>query len=504
MISLLLLLFAVDPRYHDYQATAAELRELADQHPAICRLETIGFSTTNGWPLLALKVSDHPELQEDEPRILYNGVHHACELIGNEICLYLAHDLLTRYGSDPNVTRWVDSNQVFIVPLVNPDGHAIVMDDRDTMWRKNTHDFNHNGRWDPDTDGVDLNRNYDFIWETGDPNQGSRYYRGTAPFSENETQAIRDLARREQFVFDICFHADVDPAQGEAVYYPWRWGNGFCPDYPEIKTIADSVARRIINDRGNGYYATIYGRATEGALARNWLYYASGTFAYTIEVSLGYQPPGYRVDSICRRVSVGAYYLLDRAHGSCVTGHVTDSLTGAPLIAEVKVREATSTPDTIQPRMSDSLYGRYWHPLRAMSYTLEVSKYGYYPKTIPSVVVQPGVPTVLDVALVRNPGIEDLQFGRPVSPSVFLSSRRIASRSVSISYQIMRAGPVRLGVYDRSGRMVRELVDQTVPAGDYAATWDGRTETGSKSASGVYFVHLASGETKLTRKLVMD
>lgn len=476
---------------------------MVQQHPTFCRLDTIGYSTTGDLPLVCLKLSDHPDVQEDEPRVLYNGVHHACELVGNEICLFLAHDLVERYGSDPSVTRWIDSNQIFILPVVNPDGHAINMNDLDSMWRKNTHDFNHNGIWDPDTDGVDLNRNYDFLWETGDPNQGSRYYRGESASSENETRAIRELARREKLVFDICWHSDKDPTLGQTVYYPWRWGNGFCPDYPEIKTIAESVGRRIVNDLGSGFYATIYGRATEGGLARNWLYYAVGTFAYTIEVSTGYQIPGYRVDSLCRRVLPGAYYLLDRTHGSGITGHVIDSASGLPLVAEVKVLEATSTPDTIQPRVSDSAFGRFWRPLKCSTYTVEVTRHGYLTKRLNGVAVQPGALTTLEVSLTRDPAIEEEQYFGPAKLSLVLRQPEYASRLVGISYQIPQAGAVRLGVFDQTGRQVKELVNRRLLPGSYVASWSGLNNRGSRVAPGVYFVRLGTRNYSESRKVVL-
>lgn len=497
------LVFGVDPRYHHYGQTVAELNQIVQGHPGICRLDTIGYSTTCDSPLVAIKFSDHPDAQEDEPRVLYNGVHHACELIGNEICLFMAHDLADRYGSDPDVTRWIDSSQIFIVPVVNPDGHGINMADLDTMWRKNLHDYNHNGIWDPDTDGVDLNRNYDFLWELGDGNQGSRYYRGEAPFSENETRAIRDLAQREKFIFEICWHSDKDPTLGQTVYYPWRWGNPFCPDYPEIKTIAESVAYRIVSDSNTGpHYAAIYGRATEGGLARNWLYHALGTFAYTIEVSTGYQYPGPKVNDLCRRALPGAYYLLDRVRGSGITGHVIDSASGEPLVAEVKVLEATSTPDTIQPRMSDSMFGRFWHPLRAGTCTVEVSKYGWFTRRLGGVVVRPDSLTELEVALARNPAIYDEQCAGPAALSLVLSQRAYAARIVGIRYSAPQAGRVRLAVFDQTGRQVRELVNRTVQSGVYSATWDGFTSHGLPAAPGVYFIRLASGTQQVCRKLV--
>jgi hypothetical protein len=504
LILLLLSMVSVDPRYHHYGQTVQELDSLVQQYPAICRLDTIGYSTTNDSPLIAIKFSDHPDREEDEPRVLYNGVHHACELIGNEICLYMAHDLANRYGSDSNVTRWIDSNQIYLVPVVNPDGHEINMSGRDTMWRKNLHDFNHNGIWDPDTDGVDLNRNYDFIWTAGDGNQGSRYYRGESAFSENETRAIRDLARREKFVFDICWHSDINPVNGQMVYWPWRWGNSWCPDHWEIQTIAESVACRIVSDSNTGpHYGAIYGQAEDGGMARNWLYYDVGTFSYTIEVSTGYQYPGSKVDDLCRRVLPGAYYLLDRTHGAGITGHVTDSATGQPLVAEVKVLEATSSPDSIRPRLSDSLFGRFWRLLKPDTYTVAVSKYGYVTRQFSAVSVRPDTLTVLDVSLVRDQGIEDESYPRPAGLALYLNQKLYAAQLVGISYQIRQAGAVRLGVFDQTGRQVKELVNRWVQPGTYGASWDGLTDRGARASTGVYFVRLTSGKQGITRKLVL-
>jgi hypothetical protein len=412
----------------------------------------------------------------------------------------MAQDLVSRYGSDSSVTNWVDSNQIFLVTPVNPDGYEVNLEDLDSMWRKNTHRFNHKGRWDPDSDGVDLNRNYDFLWHEGDSDLGNRYYRGTAPFSEKETQAIRDLALRERFMFDVCYHSDSVSSDGEETYYPWIWGSSESPDYAELKKVCDSMCRHIKTDDGKHTYASLYGNANEGAMARNWLYYGLGTFAYTMEVSHGYQPPGYMVDSICPRVSRGVYYLLDRAHGPGITGHVTDSATGLPLAAQVTVLEATSTPDTIQPRYSDSLFGRYWHLLSPDTYSIEVSKWGYYTRTLRGVTVAPGRTTVLDIALTRNPGIEEQRVA--AAPSFGLRVKTPADgRRVEVRYQIEREGRARLDVYDLSGRLRCELADGELQPGSYSAVWDAQ---GAAGGQGVYFVRLACGSQSTTSKVVVE
>ncbi|MGB9722121.1 MAG: M14 family zinc carboxypeptidase, partial [bacterium] len=393
----------IDPRYHTYEEAMQELDSIATLYPTITKLYNLGFSTFDSLPIFGIKISDNPAIKEDEPAILFNGIHHAEELLGCEVSLFLLNDLVSKYGVDSSITHWINNTEIWIIPILNPEGHNVVMNGIDTIWRKNKRDNNNNGFFDLDSDGVDLNRNYDFNWELGgSPDPTDEYYRGPYPFSENETRIIKDLTLQNHFVFDVCYHC-ARTGQGELVYYPWRWGNQFAIDHPFIKRIADTLASKIINDAGNGTYVSIYGYATEGT-ARNWLYGVCGTFAYTIEVSRGCYPPGYRVDSICMRNLPGAYYLLERIFGSSITGIITDSITNQPLSAEVRVIGYYDS--ILPPRLSDSLFGRYRRILNPGTYSLRFIKQGYDTVTATNVVVSPGVPTILNVKM-RPLGIEE-------------------------------------------------------------------------------------------------
>jgi hypothetical protein len=208
------------------------------------------------------------------------------------------------------------------------------------------------------------------------------------------------------------------------------------------------------------------------------------------------------VDSICERVSGGVHYLFDRAHGAGITGHVTDSVTGEPLVAEVKVLEATSSPDTIAARVSDSLAGRYWRVLSLGSYTVEFTKYGYYPKQIAGVTTQPGRPTLLDVVLTRNPAVQESRFVRRPAMVPSIEPRSLSGRAVGLKYGVPAAGSVRLDVFDLSGRRVRELAQGWSQAGEYYVTWDRRTDRGESADAGVYFIHLQASGQSVTCKVV--
>ncbi|GAH96518.1 unnamed protein product, partial [marine sediment metagenome] len=267
-------------RYHTFDEVAYELDSIANHFSSITLLDTIGYSTCDSLPIFAMKISDNVNVNEDEPEVLYIACHHAEEILGVEICMYMINDLVSNYNIDSTITHWVDNREIWFVPLLNPEGHSIVMELIDTTWRKNKRDNNNNGVFDLDYDGVDPNRNYDFYWSNGgSSNPPSEYYRGPAPFSENENRAIRDFCVSHNFVFCNTYHS-ARTGLGEVVYYPWRCdGGGYSPDYPFIREVGDSIARRIINDQGNGHYLLLVGLGLDGR-ARNWLYGVCGTFTY--------------------------------------------------------------------------------------------------------------------------------------------------------------------------------------------------------------------------------
>ncbi len=507
--------YLLDPRYHTYEEMAQEVDSIARMYPEITRLDTLGVSTRDSLPILAIKISDNPSIKEDEPAILFNGVHHAEELLGGEVALYLLNDLVSRYGIDSAITGWIDNTEIWIIPILNPEGHNVVTSGLDTIWRKNKRDNNNSGFFEPESDGVDLNRNYDFNWELGgSPDPTSEYYRGPYPFSESETRIIRDLALENHFVFDVCYH-NVRTGQGELVYWPWRWGTQFCIDYPFIKKIADTLASKIINDAGNGTYASIYGYATEGT-ARNWLYGVGGTFAYTIEVSRSCYPPGYLVDSICIRNLPGAYYLLERAFGSGITGTITDSITNQPLVAEVRVSGFYDS--TLPPRMSDSIFGRYRRILNPGTYTLYFIKSGYDTVIVEGVVVEPGFPETLNIKM-QPLGIEETDLritpyalhSLKIYPNPFrnrltihyaLSTMDYAENRVASSQKSVAS----IKIYDATGRLVRNFSRLTTC--DLLSTqivWDGSDDLGQKIPAGVYFIFLkAAGSVGMAKVLKID
>jgi carboxypeptidase T len=432
----------IDPQYHTYEEMMDELDSLAHRFPAIARLESLGVSTQEKRIIWGFKISDNVETDEDEPRVLYVGVHHACEVIGLEICMRLINDLLSGYGIDPQITEWVNNTEIWFIPNLNPDGHSAVTNGTSLYWRKNGRDLNHNGAlyeylcknwWTCSTEGVNLNRNYDFNWASGGSSDPWHYdYRGETPFSESENQAIRDLASKEKFALSISYHS-----YGEVVIYPWWWDGAYAPDNPTLDDIAYNIASRILKEDGEEYYDYEVNDALSG-MSTNWFYGKLGTYDFTIEV-LPYPlfiPPGSQIEGVYQKNKPGALYLLQRVFGPSITGNITDSSTSFRLKATVKILEITKYfQGEMENRESDFLFGRYRWLLLPGDYTLEISKTGYYSDTI-HIIVDSDLPTIKDVALVKF-YIGDVDLDRKIG----------LADVIFIANYILKSGPTPAPIY---------------------------------------------------------
>jgi hypothetical protein len=496
LTSLISLLFpqhyVEDPRYHTYGEVIEELNHFNTLYPDITYLDTIGFTTREGIPIVAFKISDNAHMKEDEPSILFNGVHHAEEVLGCEVIMGMIEDLLSRYPEDTLVRKWVDSTEIWFIPVLNPDGHNIVTTAVDTGWRKNLRDNNNNGIIDLDYDGVDLNRNYDFHWdEGGDSIPSGYFYRGPYPFSENETQAIRDLCQRELFVASINYHSP-SYSIGEVVYYPWILYDPNAPllppDFNIIIHLANRISENIITDDHSGHYWSQIGDGNVGN-ARNWMYGTLGILSFTIEIcSQRVQPPPSEVDDIVERNMEGAYWLLERIHGAGIKVKVVDFQTKVPLVAEVIVKDIDTLGPYPPPRKTHPITGSLYRILLPGEYELEVRKEGYETKNI-RFTVEDERRTEIYVELI------------PINPILHPFTIPF-NEKVTIPLELDKETRVIIRVYDRLGRLVREIVDDVYPEGIYNIEWDGRDRNLREVPQGVYFLRMEKGDGIQTFKLV--
>ena len=487
--------FGLDERYHTYQEVILELDSLHNTFPEITRLDSIGHTTRDSLAIWCLKISDNPLLEEDEPAILLLGNQHADEVLGVEILMWMLSELLCRYRThDVRATSWIEDLEIYVVPMWNAEGHTAVEAGL-TWWRKNKRDNNENHLFDY-YDGVDLNRNFSLGWEQADSIPDSFFYRGPAPFSEAETQAVRDLSRQKRFIITVDYHS---PTYGrpEVIYFPWIRSErgGYAPDRWVIERIAYNMASRITKDSGIGHYDWINGGAGNG-YHRTWQYEKFAAVAFTVEVSdTTIQDPDM-VDGICRRNLPGIYYLFDRAAGPGLTGLVTDALTSQPLEAEVIVEEAYNP--NIAPRTSDPVYGRYRRLLQPGVYSLRVEKESYHTRSFTHIIVRDGEWTELAVEL--EPEITSSPEIVSLSKGFYLEQNHpnpFNQRTV-ITYHVPTSGAVKLEIFDLSGRRVASFLEPVEEMGSHSIIWEA-----FRASSGIYFYKLTTAAHSLTRKMML-
>jgi carboxypeptidase T len=183
--------------------------------------------TVEGRQILYVKISDNPNVAESEPQMLYTSLHHAREPESLTQLIYYMWYLLENYNTSAEIKYLVDNLEMYFVPCVNPDGYIYNHSTNPSgggMWRKNRRD-NGDG-----TFGVDLNRNYGLYWGYDNigssPTTNADNYRGTAGFSEPETQMMQTFCNKHTFQLAINNHTFAN-----VLVQPYGYaGTAYTPD----------------------------------------------------------------------------------------------------------------------------------------------------------------------------------------------------------------------------------------------------------------------------------
>ena len=380
--------------FADYPRAAAiiaSLGQTAAAYPAIARLVDLtsdlgSAPTSQGRNLWAIKLSDNPGDDEDEPAVLILSGMHAREIINPLIALDAVDRLTSGYGHEPTITRLVDSYQIWVAPLWNPDGYEYVFT-TDNLWRKNLTPF-------ADGVGVDLNRNFPFGWDSecrGSTSVDSRFYRGPTSASEAETETLLALTRAERFAKVIEFHS----AGREVV-----WGSP-CSVNPFEEFLASEAAALAA---ALGYYQ-IREPAADGQ-HHQWQLSRLGTLSFLVETSDEWQPPYADALVEVERAWPGIMWMLDRPLS--ISGHVTDATTGEPLVATISFAGIAAANG--EENRSGGAFGRYHAVLPSGDHAVEFSAPGYSSATR-AVTVSATSALFIDVALTPLPDTPDLLYG---------------------------------------------------------------------------------------------
>ncbi|MGY5880495.1 MAG: M14 family zinc carboxypeptidase [Candidatus Thorarchaeota archaeon] len=316
-----------DNQWHDSAEVDEEIENIHSSVRELVDIEVIGQSY-QGKNITSLRITNEQNTVQ-KAKTLVVAHHHGREQISIEMALRFVLRLLNGYGVDTTLTEYVDTQEIYVILTINPDALDVVVNDGNHWLRKNLRPYDNDGDGlfgeddaedtngdgcisefdvyikdnpeesyfyyegiDNDEDGlvnedevglVDLNRNYPTFWAGGDTDVTTQVYRGTAPFSEPETQAFRDFALNHTFAMAYSLHSGINatyfPADESDVWFEPRLYYGMAADYSDILPSGyNNIAGypQVLDDR---ILSTTYGGWGE------WMYVERGcTVPITFEV----------------------------------------------------------------------------------------------------------------------------------------------------------------------------------------------------------------------------
>ncbi len=273
-----------DSRYHTYGEMVAEIEATQAAYPDLVQIRSIGKSY-QGRDIWVAKVSDNVAVDEPEPEVMVDALHHARERLSLEQALYFLKVLTHDYATDAAVRALVNARETWIVFSVNPDGEVYDLTGNPyRLWRKNRQPTP-GSRYI----GTDINRNYDYHWGCcggSSRNPAAWNYRGPSAFSTPEARVIRDFVKsrvvdgRQQIRLHLTLHTN-----GRQVLWPYGYTLADVPrdmtaeDHRAFVAIGRAMAAR------NGYRpmqsSDLY--VTDGDEI-DWMYGRQRIFSFTWEL----------------------------------------------------------------------------------------------------------------------------------------------------------------------------------------------------------------------------
>ncbi len=305
--------------FHTYSESAAFLDSLRMLYPQVVSAKFSIGQSGEGRDIWAVRLSDNPDVDEDEPEVLLDCLHHAREVMASEFGIMFAEYLAQNYGTDPEISWLLDNRELYIVPIVNPDGfvyNETTDPNGGGMWRKTRRD-NGDG-----TFGVDPNRNYPYNWAYDDVGSSgvtsSETYRGPYAGSEPIVQSMMNFINAHNFRTGNSVHT-----YSNLTLYPWGYTSGPTPD----DAIFDHMAAEMTKE--NGYTPGQPGQILYDVNGGSFDWYYGGTtnhqkiFSFSNEIggtSDGFWPAESRRQPLFEENIWPNIYLL-RAAGPFVAAH---------------------------------------------------------------------------------------------------------------------------------------------------------------------------------------
>ena len=226
--------------YRSYSESTNIFKELEAKYPNYFKIESIG-NTWENREINLITISKDIKTADSRPALFYTGTIHAREWIGHELAIEFAIYVLKNLETDPTLQTYLNESTVYMIPCANPDGYEYSRK-HFSFWRKNRRQ-NADGTY-----GVDLNRNFPigFVKSTVTT---SNVYGGPEPFSEPETQALRDFVlSHSNITIALDYHS-----QGNVFFPAHDFRHEDTIDTTDMNTLCANMAEEIRKISGREY-----------------------------------------------------------------------------------------------------------------------------------------------------------------------------------------------------------------------------------------------------------
>ncbi|HNW73792.1 MAG TPA: M14 family zinc carboxypeptidase [Bacteroidales bacterium] len=330
--------------YYTYDQIISIIDSLSLNFPTICKKYLLGTSS-GGRQLSILKISDNVAIDEPEAEIMFDGGIHGDEVGGPQNIILLARELCLNYGINPTYTDLINTREIWLYPMVNPDGRV-------AMSRYNSY-------------GVDINRDCGYMWNAEGQSTGA--------FSQIETKTLRKIILDNQFVVYTNYHSGT-----EILSYPWSYRSSSARDYNLFNSLGS------VYSITSGYSSLQYGQGYNVMYAINgstkdFTYGCTGNIGWSIEISNNKQPPSSQIMTFYNNNKPAMIEMISRSNWG-ISGMITDSATGEPLRASIWIND-------YYPVYSDPEVGDFHKYIIPGNYTVKIRVNGYKTKTLTNITV---------------------------------------------------------------------------------------------------------------------
>ncbi len=457
-------------KYPTYNAYLDIVKGFETKFPQFCKVSKIGESVKNR-EILAVKVSSNVDKDEKEPKFLATGTIHGDELLGYMLLMRMIDYLCSNYQQNQTAKKVLDSTELWIIPLANPDG--TYSGGNNTVWNSRRQNAN----------GQDLNRNHP------DPSRGWNVR------LQKETKVLCDFDADYNFIMGLDIHGGM-----ENIVYPFAYARKKPVDEQWWKYIALNYvqeARKVSSNylsspRSSGLGSAGIDYYTAQGTRIDYPYYHRHNRCVTLELNSRKKLPENQLNqrwNYNKNAIIGLF--LEMLNG--LRGTITDKNTGRPVKAKVFVenldRDSSFT-------YSGAKYGDYYRPLYEGNYSVTYSADSCEEQTIRNIRVRNGVATVKDVEL--NCDFVGIKNDKPI----YSSAMSITKSNTGVLIKLAKSAHNRkVLIYSLQGQLVQSLIDKNKSG---TLFWDYTNQNNRPVGNGCYLIHVDNVLSGMSRRITIS